>query len=241
MYILLDSLISLVREASQEDIKRIFEFTSEVFKLVIKWIEIFPQYLDVYKLCQKHPHLFAVDVRAAVASCGYELFDIVGKCAGFCDRTKVFFSTFKNSLKVESEFATDRGMQENGLMLSIICNFGNMGGFQKILDFVSVGGMGPDFKCPIPLMNSALMQLRRLELYGVNPTFFKEYTRKLALAVEKRISPEHMADSEFKEVHLEDFKDLNKLMVGYQQLSTKENPSLYEFNELEVAKRFLTS
>jgi hypothetical protein len=44
LYFYFDSLISLVNEASQVEIQKIFEFTTELLKLCLRWIEIFPQY-----------------------------------------------------------------------------------------------------------------------------------------------------------------------------------------------------
>jgi len=44
VYLHLDSLVTLVREPSQTDMQQIFEFTTEVFRLCLKWIDIFPSY-----------------------------------------------------------------------------------------------------------------------------------------------------------------------------------------------------
>jgi hypothetical protein len=51
LFIYFDSLVSLTMSATPADIQKIFEFSTEVFKLCLKWIDIFPNYLDIYKSC----------------------------------------------------------------------------------------------------------------------------------------------------------------------------------------------
>ena len=47
-------------------------------------------------------------------------------------------------------------MSGNGFMLSLAGKFDDMGGFQKLLDLIKIGGMGNDFKCPIAISCLAL-------------------------------------------------------------------------------------
>lgn len=94
MYIYYDSLLTLVTEASEKDIQKIFEFSIEIYKLCLKWIEIFPKYLDMYKQGCMHSNLFAVDLDAAIAQCGNELFEMLHKSFGLCERANKFFIMF---------------------------------------------------------------------------------------------------------------------------------------------------
>ena len=55
LYFYIDSLISLFTATNAEDIPAIFEFMQEVFKLILKWMEIFPNYLQSFNECQQHP------------------------------------------------------------------------------------------------------------------------------------------------------------------------------------------
>lgn len=91
LYLHFDSLITLPTYAKQADIEQIFVFARELFRLCLKWVELFPQHEKVYKLCQQYPNLFNVDLDAAIASCGYEIFDMIHKCFGLCVRANKFF------------------------------------------------------------------------------------------------------------------------------------------------------
>ena len=51
LYFYIDSLISLFTSTNSEDIPAIFEFMTEVFKLILKWMEIFPNYLKSFNEC----------------------------------------------------------------------------------------------------------------------------------------------------------------------------------------------
>ena len=148
IYFYFDSLISLVNEATQNDVEMIYEFTTEVFRLCLKWIDIFPKYQEIYKMCGLHPCLFLVDLSAAIASCGQEIFHMIHKCFGLCERSNKFFRNFRNSINYPSEFAEPQKMQENGFMLSLIGRFGSLDGFKKFQDLIKIGAMGQDFKCP---------------------------------------------------------------------------------------------
>lgn len=49
LYFYVDSLISMINCIQQEDLIIIFEFLVDVFKLIFKWMEVFPQYLSSYQ------------------------------------------------------------------------------------------------------------------------------------------------------------------------------------------------
>jgi hypothetical protein len=51
LYFYIDSLISLFTSTNSEDIPAIFDFMQEVFKLILKWMEIFPNYLKSFNEC----------------------------------------------------------------------------------------------------------------------------------------------------------------------------------------------
>ena len=98
MYHYLDSLISIPVDASMADIGKIFEFVTEVFKLCLKWIQVFPQYKQVYKLSLQYQNLFLVDLDSAICSCSNEIFDMLHKCFGHCERSNKFFKNHKQSI-----------------------------------------------------------------------------------------------------------------------------------------------
>jgi len=62
-----DSLISIFNQTTADDLPSIFEFIQEVFKLIIKWMEIFPKYIQQFNEGQQQPNLYLVDINAAIA------------------------------------------------------------------------------------------------------------------------------------------------------------------------------
>ena len=70
--------------------------------MCLKWIEIFPQYIQAFKNTRMH-HIFLVDLDAAISSCAFEIFDMIHKCFGHCPRANKFFGYFKESINYQSE------------------------------------------------------------------------------------------------------------------------------------------
>jgi hypothetical protein len=52
LYFQVDSLISLFANTTTEDLPAIFDFIQEIFKMIIKWMEIFPKYLASFNESQ---------------------------------------------------------------------------------------------------------------------------------------------------------------------------------------------
>jgi hypothetical protein len=96
-YFYVDSLMSLFQNSSPEEVPAIFEFlTKDVFALIFKWLEIFPEYLSSFYESLHHPQLYLVNQDAAIAMCGPELFNILEKCFGRCLRSDRFFAKYAN-------------------------------------------------------------------------------------------------------------------------------------------------
>lgn len=78
-------------------------------------------------------------MNVAIASCGNELFDILYKCFGGCQRCLKFFNRFSTEYLYEGEkvYAAKDKIKSNGLMMSFLNAFGNMGGFENVLDFIT--------------------------------------------------------------------------------------------------------
>jgi len=94
LYFYVDSLISIFTSTTPEDLPGIFDFVKEVFSMIMKWMEIFPQYLNAFNASQQNLNLYLVDQDAALAQCGNEFFDIFSKCFGGCPRCMTFFKRF---------------------------------------------------------------------------------------------------------------------------------------------------
>lgn len=106
--------------------------------MIFKWMEIFPNYVKSFYDSLQHPQLYLVDYDAAIAQCGNELFGIFEKCFGGCMRCNRFFQRFANEYIYEGDkiYANKDKTKTNGLMMSLLNAFGNLKGFDKILDFI---------------------------------------------------------------------------------------------------------
>jgi hypothetical protein len=81
-----------------------------------------------------------VNTEAAISMCGNELFDILEKCFGGCIRCSKFFQKFSNEVmptEGTNEYAARDKIKNNGLLCSFLNAFGNVGGFEKVLNFIS--------------------------------------------------------------------------------------------------------
>ena len=83
--------MSLVNQPSKSDTQKIFEFATEVLKLAVKWLDLADDdTIEMIRLCSKHNTLYSVDLKAAISMCWFELFDMVGRCLGLCERANRF-------------------------------------------------------------------------------------------------------------------------------------------------------
>ena len=127
--------------------------------------------MDAFKAQQNNANLFLVDLGASIASCSHEIFDMLHKCLGHCERTNKFMKTHRNSLNYQSTFSDSSKPSENGFMLSLANKFGDLGGFQILLDFIQIT---PAFKCPITLVGNTIKTLSKLHEIGLKPQFVQE-------------------------------------------------------------------
>jgi hypothetical protein len=61
-------------------------------------------------------------------------------------------------------------------MLSLIGQFGNLGGFEKLLNLVKIGAK-ENFKCPIPIACYAIKTFTNILLIGVKELFYKDIAK----------------------------------------------------------------
>lgn len=111
----------------------------DIFLLIFKWMEIFPEYLGSFQDSLHHPQLYLVSYEAALAQCGNELFSILEKCFGRCQRCNRFFQKFAGDyIPTEGEniFAAKDKVKTNGFMTSLLNLFGNLKGFERVLNFI---------------------------------------------------------------------------------------------------------
>jgi len=96
LYFYLDSLLTLHMSIEPSDLPGIVEFVRLCFELLLTWMEVFTKYQEAFKESQQNPHLFCVDLPAAISMCCFELVELLGKTWGLCVRARTFFTHFKS-------------------------------------------------------------------------------------------------------------------------------------------------
>lgn len=134
----------------KDDLTAIFNFVELVLKVTLKWYEILPLLVPAFKEAQQNPELIFVDIQAALAMCGYEMNQILGKLFGLCKRAKTLFAKFNKETLFQASWCKDDLAQNNGFQCSLINKFCEMGGLDRIIHFVQRHDM------PLSLLTSLL-------------------------------------------------------------------------------------
>ena len=82
LYFYLDSILTLFSHQRADELPLVIDLADLCFKLLLTWLEIFPNYNQAYKEATQHPYLYAVDLPTAISQCCYELVDLLGKIWG---------------------------------------------------------------------------------------------------------------------------------------------------------------
>lgn len=133
---------------------------------------------------------------------------MVQKCFGLCARANKFFRQFASYLSYPTEHTDPAKMAENGLLLSLIGQFISLGGFEKLKTFIKIGAAGPDFKCPVHLVSTAITTISRIVDAGISKPFANEFLNQMADSVEEYLSPQNLKDADIKEISLDELKRL---------------------------------
>lgn len=95
----------------KDDLPAIFSFVELVFKVTFKWYEILPLLVQAFKEAQQSPELICVDIQAALAMCGYEMNQILGKLFGICKRAKNLFAKFSKEVLFKGPWCKEELVQ----------------------------------------------------------------------------------------------------------------------------------
>jgi len=168
LFIYFDSLLTLQQQVSATDVQKIFEFITEVMKMCLTWIEVFPKYYQAYKASMAHPNLYLVDRDCAISQCGLEIFTMLHMCFGLHERVNKCIKQFKYPTNYQSETFSDPQKQSNiAFLISTINMFGDLKGYQILLDFIKVRPKEQGFTCPIPLTGYAIATTSRVAEIGM--------------------------------------------------------------------------
>ena len=93
LYIFLD--LVLAADHKEEDLEKIYEFLHEVIKLIVLWLKLLSdKFLKSFIETQSNPKLYLIDKNCALASCGFELMDILKWL--FCLTVNVLYMCVEN-------------------------------------------------------------------------------------------------------------------------------------------------
>lgn len=129
-------------------------------------------------------------------------------------------------------------MEEYGLLLSLAGKFGELGGFDKMVELFQEGKRGEGFKCPVHLLSQSIKTTVKLRDVGFKDKVVDEIHEKVRKSVFFSLKQENFKDSEIKDTSLEDLKFLIRLL-SFLSPSQEERFQIQEVYELEMSKRFL--
>ena len=140
-------MLTLATVIGVDNLPVIVDLMSQVFELVLCWLQIVPSYRESQRETKSNSQLYCVDLACAIAMCGNELADILSKCFGGCRRASALFQKFGANYLVEGQFARTDQIKKAGFMCSLVNKFGNMEGFTKILRSLSTGVNSAQMTC----------------------------------------------------------------------------------------------
>ena len=206
----MDSLISLTSGSVKAEIKNIHEFVAAFLQLLIEWMRLAPSCFHMQDIARDIPNLFMVDWKTAFLAASEELFDTVSKLFGMNTRCNAgtFFTTFDDFLSQgEAKYVQPRPRGNmSGQVLSFFNDFGNMGGFQELLNFVTSQKKG-EAGIPLDLVSTSLAPLHRC-LENAQPQFSQEIGLKVQQAIMQRF--ENISEKEIKDLN----QKTNQKLVG---------------------------
>lgn len=100
-----------------------------------------------------------MDIQAAISQCCFELVEVLGKVWGQHPRAKNLFTQFKGEYIRDGPYARADKIQENGWAMTLTNLFGEVNGFQRIIQVIK-GSEQSVF--PLPLAGIVLSQFTQL-------------------------------------------------------------------------------
>lgn len=94
LFFYFDSLLTLQHyfKPTLQNTMEIFGFIDILFELIFKWIQVFPECKEEYKLSRRYKYFYLVNHKAAVANCYRELAEIMQGCFG-ADKKRLFLTS----------------------------------------------------------------------------------------------------------------------------------------------------
>lgn len=145
-----------------------------------KWFDLMDQDLvEMMHLCHKHNTLFAVDLRAAIIMCQFELFDMIHKCVGLCERSSRFLRVNSKNVWYPLEYGDPAKADELGFIISLASNLAELGCFDKILGMFKFGAKEQDHRLPIHVLSSGIKTLVKLKEIGFKEKIAEDIFEKV--------------------------------------------------------------
>ena len=238
LYIYVDSILSLFLNISTQELPAYYEFMSHVFMVIQLWLKEFPTKLyKSYQWSKKHPKLYLVDFDTALAKCGFELIEILGKCFGLCSRCLSLYKHFGTAYYFQGQveavpYFPERGF---GFMYSLMNMFGELRGLESFKQFVCDGNPeSGNSVIPIIYMDKLLQSLKYF-YQRCNSSLASEILDMVTKAVTARL--ENITDKEIRELNPSVITSLFDTLRLY--LARRNNYKTVEQLELIFIKKLL--
>lgn len=222
------------------DYRDVIEFMHVVFKLIIRWMDIFPKkYMKYYEIHKRSKQEYLVDKDVAIAASGYELIKILDHCFKRHDR---IYKVTKLVELTDAENETDwyySKKKEHRYKIALCHSFGSQGGFESIITFCNAVPEETEEEHYIPLMFVNLL----LDSISDIIADFKSIEHKEALLTDiKKIiiaAVENITDDEIEKLETSQINDLVEKLKFFGGLSENSDKKMEETLELTLCHKLL--
>jgi ubiquitin carboxyl-terminal hydrolase 9/24 len=216
-----------------------------------------------------NPDLFLIDENIAILQCAYEFLDILRKIFCGCHRCYKYYLlndkaeityekgvtnsyghlNFEEGVKKEEDEIDLDQVKDNisnrknivfGQFANFLNFFGEIGGFDALIDLLKAGNEGQEDKMPLDMISLLVAPFRQCNTI-FSPTFSQHFTTAVREIVSQRLFS--MTEKELKEIDKESVSRVLKDLKDFFLLSMDdvETAKFIELNNLNISLRFLKS
>lgn len=242
LFIYWDCLLSNwdTSDLSKDEFRDIIDFMHEVYKLIIKWLEIFPvKYMKYYEVLKKVKKAFLVDKNIAIAASGYELIKILHYSLGFHDRIN---KSTKALNLTEEEENTDwyfHKKKDKRFRVALWYSFGSQGGFDQIVAFCNAKVEDTLEETTVPLIyaNDLLEWIQAIIADFQNDEIKEGLLKEIKYIITSQF--DNITDADIEKLEISQLNNLLDKLKYFGSLSDNDDKEMEEMMDLKLCHKLL--
>lgn len=207
----------------------------QVFKLIIKWLELFPsEYMKYYEVHRKVKKGFLVDRDIAISAAGIELIKIIDHCFNVHERITKATKSINLTEEEEQTSWYFTKKKDKKFKVALSHAFGSQGGFDAIIKFCTSVPLDTIDEKAVPLayVNALLDSISEII------SEFKDHEKKESLLVEiKKIitsQVDNITDDDVEKLEISQLNNLLEKLKHFGSLSENNDKEMEEMMELKL-------